>query len=108
MDIVISILEEELRNAKERLKVYKEKFPVLAKSHLYPKKINRNIYYYLRYRDGQKIKSDYIGKLNKDELHKYRLAIEEAKQNREKIKKLKQRIRFIEKSLQYKYIVGQK
>ncbi len=102
MDIIISILQEELENSQNKLKHYAEKSPILSKAHLQPIIKGKQKYYYLKYRSGSKIKSEYIGKLSKEELQKYNLEIAEAKKEKEIIRKLKNRIKFIEKSLKYK------
>jgi predicted phage tail protein len=105
-DIIIDILKEELSNAKERKILYKKKAKSrFAKSHLRKKKVGNSIYYYLQWREGNNIKSEYLGKLLPEEVEKYQMFIDDAKKEKEILKKLDRRIKFIEKSLKNEAIV---
>lgn len=55
------VLEEERRNA-EMIATYEKELKSLPKGNLSIKKIGNNEYYYLKYRNGKKIVTDYIGK----------------------------------------------
>ena len=105
-DIVIDILKEELYNAKERKKIYQKKANSrFAKAHIRKKKVNKSIYYYLQWRENQKVKSEYLGKLSSKEIENYQVFIDDAKHEKNEMKKLDRRIKFIERSLKYESIV---
>lgn len=104
-DIVVDILKEELVNAKQRIKLYSKGNSRFAHSHLRKKQVGKSIYYYLQWRENGKPQSEYLGKLKSKEIKKYQAMIDQAKSDKEKIKKLKRRIKFIERSLKYEAIV---
>ena len=105
-DIVIDVLKEELYNAKERKKLYKKKANSrFAKANIRKKKVGKSIYYYLQWRENQKVKSEYLGKLSSEEIAKYQAFIDDAKNEKNIMRKLDRRIKFIERSLKYESIV---
>jgi len=76
MNILQGILKEELERLKKLNIHYVLEMSKLPKGCLIRKKINKNIYYYLNYRNGKKSIYKYIGKLNKSELRELSEKIE--------------------------------
>lgn len=104
-DIIIDVLKEELYNAKERKKLYQKANSRFAKAHLRKKKVGKSVYYYLQWREDNKVKSEYLGKLSPEEVKKYQVFIDDAKNEKNIMIKLDRRIKFIERSLKYESIV---
>lgn len=97
--VVKSVLQEELKRVKSLRKKYEEKLARLPPGYLLKRGSPGREYYYLSYRDGEKIKQDYLGKLSKDEVRKYKEQMKLKKQIRQQIKEVKQNIRYLERLL---------
>lgn len=97
MSIVANIIKEEsLRNEKQAF-LYKDELQALPKGKITPKVVNNNTYYYLRFREGKKVRLKYIGKSLDDvreveallERRKHiELMLKELQAEREQIRKL--------------------
>lgn len=94
---VLSVLitKEETRN-KNMIAEYTRELETLPKGSVKPKKVNGNIYYYLVFRNGNKIVSKYIGK-DEESLAVIREQILRRKQVEEILKKLIEEKNQIEK-----------
>ena len=84
MEILNSILIEELERLRKLKKHYEQEISKLPKGCLVRKKIKGHLYYYLNYREGKKGVFKYLGKLNNKELGK----LEEKISERRKLRKL--------------------
>lgn len=62
MNLIISIVLQEKQRIDYMLAKYKEALAELPKGTISEKQVKGNTYYYLKYRDGKKIVSKYIGK----------------------------------------------
>lgn len=82
------ILKEKNRNELMQSEYLKE-LKSLPKGTIKIKKVNDNEYYYLTYRDGEKIVTKYVGK-DKDTLFKIKEQLKRRKQIEDIIKKLKE------------------
>lgn len=61
MNLIISTVLQEKRRSDYMLKKYQEALAGLPKGTLSEKSVDRNTYYYLKYRDGKKVVShDFI------------------------------------------------
>ena len=93
MQTVISgMLQEEKQRNLEMQETYKREIKALPKGSIMTKTVSGRQYYYLRYRQGDKVKNDYIGK---DEN-----LVEEIKRNIEKRKYLQNVLKRLQ--LEYK------
>ena len=94
---VLSVLitKEETRN-KNMIAEYTRELETLPKGSVKPKKVNGNTYYYLVFRNGNKIVSKYIGK-DEESLAVIREQILRRKQVEEILKKLMEEKNQIEK-----------
>lgn len=97
--IVKSILEEELRRVKSLQKKYEEKIAQSPQGYLLARGAEGKKFYYLSYREGDRIKQEYLGKLSEEEIKKYKEQMNLKKQLREQLKETKQNIQYLEKLL---------
>ncbi len=97
--VVKSVLQEELKRVNSLRKKYEEKLDRLPPGYLLRRGSPGRGYYYLSYRDGEKIKQDYLGKLSDDEIKKYKEQMRLKKQLRQQLREVKENIRYLEKLL---------
>lgn len=71
------LLKEQKRNS-DMIEIYKKEIESLPKGNLSAKNIRNNEYYYLKYREGKRIVTDYIGK-NADAISFLRKQIQKRK-----------------------------
>lgn len=100
MAVIKSFLKEELHNAELLKKEYKEKLKHLHAGSFIKKQIKDNIYFYLAFREGDKVRFIYKGKklskADKEENKKAKMLRLKYKEN---IRKLDKRIKYIRKVL---------
>jgi hypothetical protein len=97
-----NMLNEELQNSIQIRKDYERALNNIPKGSLVRKIISGHEYFYLAFRDGQKVKFDYIGKLDKHEVIKYKEAKEYRSRYRKKLSEIDHQIKFIKKALRGK------
>lgn len=97
--IVRSILEEELSRVKSLRKKYEEKIAEFPPGYLLARGAEGKKFFYLSYREGDRIKQVYLGKLSDEEIKKYKEQMKLKKQLREQLKETKQNIQYLEKLL---------
>lgn len=68
MNLIISTVMQEKQRIDYMLAKYQEALAELPKGTISEKQVKGNTYYYLKYRDGKKIVSKYIGKREIEEL----------------------------------------
>lgn len=61
MQLIYSVLEDERKRNEYMLEKYEKELALLPKGKISPKITKANTYYYLKYRDGQKVCAKYIG-----------------------------------------------
>lgn len=99
MDMIKSILEEELDSALELMKHYQNHLNSLPKGSLSAKKIKGNKYIYLQYREGNKI----VGRvLHGDEIQGYRDKIEKRNKYKRLLKDVGGKVRYLRRALNVK------
>ena len=86
--IIYGMLEEEKQRNLEMQELQKREINKLRKGCIISKKISGKNYYYLKYRDNDKIKTDYIGN-DKEKLDKIKREIEKRKYLQGILKRLK-------------------
>lgn len=99
MDMIQDVLDHEYHHSLDVLDLYRKRLDSLPKGRMYPKKINGKIYYYLAYRDGKKVKTDYLGKLSDEEIKAMQEKIDQRKRFEERIKEVERRKQFLQKVL---------
>ena len=60
--VIFGMLQEEKQRNLEMQETYKQEVEALRKGSIMIKNVSGHNYYYLRYRQGNKVKNDYIGK----------------------------------------------
>lgn len=68
MNLIISTVLQEKQRIDHMLAKYQEALAELPKGTISEKQVKGNTYYYLKYRDGKKVVSKYIGKKDIDGL----------------------------------------
>lgn len=68
MNLILSTVLEEKQRIEYMLQKYAASLAELPKGTISEKKINEKTYYYLKYRDGKKVISKYVGKHEIDTL----------------------------------------
>ena len=91
------VLREELQNSLQMLSDYKAALAKLPKGSLIKKTVKGNLYYYLVYREADKVKFVYKGKLKQKEIEEF----EELKRTRANYRKLVSQLK-----KQIKYLQG--
>ena len=99
------MLKEELSNSLQIRKDYERAIQELPHGALVRKVIGGRPYYYLVFREGQKVHFDYKGKLNEEEIQKYEVARQRRAQYRRRLSEVKKQIRFLKKVLRGKETV---
>ena len=99
MDMIKHVLEEELEDAIGSIDFYKEKINELPKGSLVKKKRKNKAYYYLAYREGKKVRFDYLGKLSDVEVEDYEKKIQRRRKLQKHLKSVEQKIRYLRKAL---------
>ena len=97
MQLIYSVLEDERKRNEYMLERYEKELSRLPKGKITPKITKVNTYYYLKYRDGQKVCAKYIGMkeeeiaLIAEQLERRRVVeglVKELKAEQAKIKKM--------------------
>ncbi len=94
--ILKGVLKEELERASRNLFVYNEKLKDYPQGKLVTKRRKNNYVNYLVYREGNKVKSDYVKKVEIDDIQ---ILIAKRNDIKNQIKLLKQQINDLEKIL---------
>ncbi len=89
MSVLMSLLSKEGSRNEKMLSAYSRELEALPKGSIRAKKSGNRVYYYLIFRDGDKVVTKYIGK-NEETLIPIREQLERRKQVEEIIKRLKE------------------
>lgn len=66
--MILTTIAQEKKRVEYMLAKYQEEYEHLPKGTLSEKKVGSRIYYYLKYRDGKKVVSEYVSKVHIDEV----------------------------------------
>ena len=88
MKLIYSVLEDERKRNEYMIKRYEKELSLLPKGKITPKITKANTYYYLKYRDGQKVCAKYIG-TNKEDIALVKEQLERRKVVEGLVKELK-------------------
>ncbi len=102
MGVIKGVLREEFENSLQMKKDYERELAKLPKGSLIKKEIKGHNYYYLILRENGKVKFIYKGKINKNEIEKYKKAKEYRAKYRKLLSQVKKQIRFLRSSLRGK------
>lgn len=96
MKIIKGVLKEELANSLNMQKGYQRQLAKLPKGVLVKKVLKGRDYYYLVFRESGKVRYVYQGRLNKDEVDRYRQIKQDRAKYRKLLSEVKQQIRFLQ------------
>jgi len=96
------MLSEELQNSLQIKDDYLNAIEALPRGSLVRKVIGGIPYFYLAYRDGAKVKFDYLGKLSDDDVSRYAEFKKSRAEYRKRLSEVNKQIRYIEKVLRAK------
>jgi hypothetical protein len=97
--VVYSVLQDELdRNRRMQIR-YRAEIGQLPRGSLFQRKIGKHQYYYLNYRDKNKVVSKYLGKLDQFKAEDMKKSISERKRYEDLLRKLRSEEKFIEKAI---------
>lgn len=99
MNMILSTIMQEKERISYMLKKYQEEYDQLPKGSISEKKSGDKIYYYLKYREGKKVISQYI---SKEAIAEIRTQIEKRKHIEAMIKSLQEELAIAEKVLEGK------
>lgn len=99
MNMILTTIMQEKERISYMLKKYQEEYDQLPKGSISEKMSGDKIYYYLKYRDGKKVISQYI---SKDGIEEIRMQIEKRKHIEAMIKSLQEELAIAEKVLEGK------
>lgn len=97
--IVKGILQEELDRVRALKGKYEQKLKDYPPGYLLKRQVGKREYYYLSFREGNRIRQKYLGSLSPEELKTYRHKVEDKKSLRGQLVEVKQNIRYLERLL---------
>ena len=97
MNLVLSIVKKEKQRIQYMLDRYSIEHNLLPKGSISEKKVGNKTYFYLKYRDGKRVISKYVSKVNIDEI---RSQIEKRKHIEVMIKSLQNELSLAERILE--------
>jgi len=98
MSILKSIIKDEYNRLHELKEIYIEELKKLPKGSIFKRKIKNQDYYYLNYRDNNKVKSEYLGKENSTKLKQLLDFLKQRKDIEMDLKKVNDGIKEIERT----------
>ena len=97
--IVKGVLEEELDRSLSLQKKYEQKLADYPKGYLLERKIKGKLYYYLSYREGEKICQKYLGNLPEKEVNNLQKQMEDKKNLKKQLAEVKANIKYLKRLL---------
>lgn len=89
------ILREELENSLRMQAAYERELAKLPRGSLVRRSIRGHSYWYLVYREGQRVRSVYRGKIGREEIRKYQAAKKGRAKYRPLLSRVKKQIKFL-------------
>jgi len=102
MDVLKSVLKEELESVLDKKKFYQDGINELPKGSLQVKIIDGQEYVYIAYREGARVKFDFIGKPDDSKVEEYGRRIEKRKRLQENLKLVNRQIKYLRKIINAK------
>ena len=97
--VLKSILEEEQERLKQLEKELYAQYDSLPRGYLLKRRLRGGVYYYLSYREEGRVKQEYLGKLQKDEVKNYKERIEKKKRIRKELRNIRKRLEKLQKAI---------
>lgn len=102
MKIIKGVLEEELQNSLRMQKEYEKALSSLPRGVLVKKMIKGYPYYYLMKREGNKVRFEYRGKINGQEIKHYEAIKKDRARYRKLLADVKKQVSFLRRALRGK------
>lgn len=102
MQVIKSVLKEELANSLKMQKNYQRQLAKLPKGSLVKKKIKNKEYYYLAFREGGKVNYVYKGHMSDKDIQRYQQAKQDRAQYRKLLSEVNRQIKFLQGTLRGK------
>src|SRR5687768_13052453 len=99
MKVLLGVLKEEEDRLKELSQFYEKEISAKPKGSLSIKKLGKHRYAYLNYREGDKVKTRYIGSEHDKEVAVLRKAIEERRRYTRWLREVKQNLSLLHRVL---------
>jgi len=97
MDMVKSMLREELEHSMEMREHYRSALSLLSPGALVKKRINDREYWYIVRREGRKVKTHYVGKVGGNEVSSVRKDMEKRRHYEALLREVELKIRYLKK-----------
>jgi hypothetical protein len=99
MAMIFDILDDERRRLLQLIKQYEREISELPKGSLSCKRRGNKEYYYLAYRDMEKVKFDYVGPSDSEDVEIVKQKIEERKALEKNLRRARENLKDVERSL---------
>lgn len=97
--IVKGVLQEELERSLFLKEKYEKKLNEYPLGYLLRRKMSGKTYYYLSYRDGERIRQKYLGLLSDEEIEDYKNRMKDKKDLKKQLAEVKNNIKYLERLL---------
>jgi len=104
MKVIMGVLSEELQNSLQMRERYRQALQSLPRGSLVEKNIIGRKYYYLAFRENEKVRFVYKGKLSEAEVRRYKEAQKMRAKYRKLYRQVNQQIIFLKKVLRGKTV----
>lgn len=98
-DLILSVFADELERTKRLISRYEKEAESLPKGSIFKRKIGAHEYFYLNYREGNKVISKFIGKANSYDETELKSKLERRKELTRLLRKLHSEQKQLEKEL---------
>lgn len=88
-DVVKAVFQDELERNQRLVLRYEKELELLPKGSIFKRKIGNQEYLYLNYREGKKVISKFLGKIEEFNSDKLQVQLNKRKEYKQLIKKLK-------------------
>lgn len=88
-EVIKAVFQDELERNQRLVARYEKELESLPKGSVFKRKIGNHEYLYLNYRDGEKVISKFLGKMNEFNIQELQLQLDKRKEYKALLKKLK-------------------
>lgn len=99
--IIKSVLKDEQQRLKQLATSLLQHLHQLPKGYLLQRKVGKQVYFYLSYRQKSRIQQDYRGKMSQKEVHQIKEQMKRKKQLRKQLQEVERRLENLQKALKY-------
>lgn len=96
MGIMVDVIKDEYRRLNELIELYDKKISAFPKGSISKKEKQNRVYYYLAYRDHDRVKFDYLGKESSEKYKEISQKIDQRHRYEKKRKEVKEELKEIE------------